>query len=155
MLGLTALAVEDDDLLGVVRVLAANLREEGVEAVIVIHRPAVERMVMTLGTLEPHAHKDLGDVLRQLETIQLALIVVHRGDGHRTAVGGQEIDHDLIDRAILADLVGHPVVVEQRVLIEGGRVVAGIDAGTDLEQLGPFHDPEFSELLTLQKRLDE
>ena len=113
-----AFAVEDDDFLGVVGVLAADLGEEGVEAVVVVHRPAVERMVVALGALDAHAHEHLGDVLGQLEAVELALVVVHRRDGHRAAVGGQEVDDDLVDRAVLADLVGQPVVVEQRVLVE-------------------------------------
>ena len=110
---------------------------------------------MALGTLEPHAHEDLGDVLGQLESVEFALVVVHRGDGHRTAVGRKQFDDDLIDRAILADLIGHPVVVEQRVLVKRRDVIVTGDAGTNLEQFGPLHHPELSELLALQERLDE
>ena len=66
---LAAAAVEDDRLAVVFALLAADLREEGGEAVVVVHRPAVERMVVALGALDAHAHEDLGDVLGRLQRV--------------------------------------------------------------------------------------
>ena len=62
---LAAARVEDDRLAIVLALLAADLREEGGEAVVVVLGPAVERVVVALGALDPHAHEDLGDVLGQ------------------------------------------------------------------------------------------
>ena len=73
---LAAAAVEDDHLARIVGPLAADLREEGGEAVVVVHRPAVERMVVALGALDAHAHEHLGDVLRDLQRVGLVLVVV-------------------------------------------------------------------------------
>src|SRR5712692_1305044 len=60
MFDLAAQSVENDRLTRVVARLAANLREEGGEAVIIIHRPTVEWVVVALSTLDAHAHEDLG-----------------------------------------------------------------------------------------------
>ena len=62
----TTAAVVDDCLPGILAPLAANLRKESGKTVVVVHRPTVERMVMALGTLNPHAHEHLGDVFRDL-----------------------------------------------------------------------------------------
>ena len=112
VLRFAALAVVHDDFLRIVGGLAADLGEEGVETVVIVHRPAVKRMIMALGALDTHAHEDLGDVLGQLEAVELALVVVHRRDGDCTAISRKQFDDDLIDRAVLANLIGHPVVVE-------------------------------------------
>src|SRR5437762_234975 len=65
MFCLALVAVEDHGLARIVAGLAANLREESREAVVVVHRPAVEGMVVALGALNAHAEEDLGGVLRQ------------------------------------------------------------------------------------------
>ena len=49
--------------------LAADLGEERGEAVIIVHRPAVERMVVALGALNAHAHEHLGDVLGDFQRV--------------------------------------------------------------------------------------
>ena len=76
MLHLAAAGVEDDRLAIVLALLAADLGEEGGEAVVVVHRPAVERMVVALGALRADAHEDLGHVLGRLQRVALDLVVV-------------------------------------------------------------------------------
>ena len=61
---IAAAAIEDHEFARVFGLLPADLSEEGREAVIVIHLPTVERMIVALSTLNSHAHKDLRDVLR-------------------------------------------------------------------------------------------
>jgi hypothetical protein len=62
MIDFTALAIEHDDLAIVFAVLAANLCEERRKSVIVIHRPAIEWVIVALSTLSANAHEDLGDI---------------------------------------------------------------------------------------------
>ena len=45
--------------------LATDLRKQRSKAVIIIHRPAVKRMVVALGALDAHAHENLSGVLGQ------------------------------------------------------------------------------------------
>src|SRR6185437_8934533 len=87
MRNLTATAVEHDRLARIVGALAANLREKGGETVVIIHLPAIERMIMALRTLDAHAHEHLRDVLRYLENVRLVLIVVRRGVLEGAAAG--------------------------------------------------------------------
>ena len=76
MLDVTAPRIEDDRLAAVLPRLAANLGEEVGEAVIVLHGPAVEGMVVALGALNPHPQKHLRDVLRHFQRVELVLVVV-------------------------------------------------------------------------------
>ena len=69
VLRLPVLIIVDDDFLRVVGILPANLREEGVETIIVTHRPAIERVVMALSALDAHPHEHLGDVFAQFKLI--------------------------------------------------------------------------------------
>ena len=50
----------DDLFVGQVALLAADLREEGGEAVVVVLGPALERMVVALGALDADAEEELG-----------------------------------------------------------------------------------------------
>ena len=65
---------------------AANLREESGELVIVTHLPAVERMVVALGTLNPRSQKYLGNIFRELERVPFILVEVRGGIDKRAAL---------------------------------------------------------------------
>ena len=110
---------------------------------------------MALGALDAHAHEDLGDVLAELQFVELGLVVVDGRIGDGATAGGEQVDDDAVDGHVGADAVGQPVVVEQRVLVERRGVVALVDAGADLQELGPLHDPELGELLALEEGLDQ
>ncbi len=60
---------------------------------------------MTLGTLGSNPHKDLSNVFREFETIQLHLVEIGRwtfkGPTRRT----NQFSHNLIDRCIGCDLI--------------------------------------------------
>ena len=73
----------------VLALLAADLGEERGEAVVVVHRPAVERMVVALGALRADAEEDLGDVLGRLQRVALDLKIV-RGRILERAAGGRK-----------------------------------------------------------------
>ena len=114
MVHLAAAAIEDDRLAIVFALLAADLAEEGGEAVVVVHRPAVEGMVVALGALHPHAHEDLGHVLGRLQRVGLDLVEIRRRRGERAAAGGQQLPHDLVQRHVAGDLLGQPGGIEDR-----------------------------------------
>ncbi len=76
VLGFAAAAVEDDRLARIFAGLAADLGEEGDEAAVVIHRPAVERMVVALRALDADAEEGLRGVFRELQRIGLELVVI-------------------------------------------------------------------------------
>ena len=148
---LAAAAVEDDDLARVLGLLAADLGEEGGEAVVVVHRPAVERMVVALGALDAHAHEDLGGVLGELQRVGLDLVVVGGGVLERAAVGAEQLLDDLVHRHVVGELVLEPVVVEQRGLV--AELWFAVRA--DLQQLGPLHHPHLDELLAAEQLVDQ
>ncbi len=53
--------------------LAGDLAEEGGESVVVVHRPAVEWVVVTLRALDARAHEDLGDILGDLLEVSCSI----------------------------------------------------------------------------------
>ena len=66
---LADVGVEDRQLARVLGLLVADPAEERREPVIVIKRPAVERVVMALGALNAGAEEDLGDILGDQATV--------------------------------------------------------------------------------------
>ena len=80
MLDFAAAGVEHNRFAIVFSLLAANLRKERRKAVIVVHRPAIERMVMALRTLRANAHEHLSYVFGQLKIISLDIEKVSRRD---------------------------------------------------------------------------
>ena len=73
---IAAAPIEHDHFPRIFRVFAADLREEGRERVVVIHRPSVERMVVALGTLNAHPHEHLRDILGDLQCVALDLVEI-------------------------------------------------------------------------------
>jgi hypothetical protein len=64
---LAFIAIENDVIAGILALFAAELGEERGETVVIIHRPAIERMIVALGALDAHAEKGLGGVLGDLQ----------------------------------------------------------------------------------------
>ena len=103
---------------------------------------------MALGTLNPHAHKDLRHALGQDQLICRLLIEVGGRVLERPSVGSQKLLNHLVHRSILGDLFHQPVVVQKH------RFVADLEARTNLEDLGPLVHPEFSKLFAAKKFVD-
>ena len=78
MLHFTATAVEHNRFAIVFPLLAANLAEERGKAVVVVHRPAIERVIVALRALSLDPHEDLGHVLGRLERVAFNLIEIRR-----------------------------------------------------------------------------
>ena len=142
-------AIEHDGFALVLAGLATDLGEEGGEAVVVVHGPAIEGMVVTLGALDAHAHENLGDVFGHFQHVSLDLVEVRGGIGEGAAGGHEQLLHELIDGDVLREFVLEPTVV-----LEGGLVLEGVVVGADLEQLSPFHHPDFRELRALEQFVD-
>ena len=138
-----AAGVVDDDFAVVLRLLAADLREERGEAVVVVHRPAVERMVVALGALGANSHEDLSHVLGHFQRVPLHLVVVGRRNLERAAGTAEQLLHHLVKRDVAGDLVGQPARIQKRTL--GADLVGGLNH----QQLGPLHGPDFRKLLPL------
>ncbi len=92
---------------------------------------------MALGTLNSHAHEDLGDVLGHFQRVGFDLIVVRRGVVKRPAAGTQQLLHHLVHRHIVGDLLLQPVVVTQH------RLVGDLLRGPDLQAVRPISSPTF------------
>ena len=98
--------------------LSPNLAEESGKAVVVVHRPAVEGMIVALGALGADAHEDLSHVLGGFQRIAFHLVKVRRRVGEGSPIGRQDVADHLIEWDILGDLLGKPG------RIEVGRLVA-------------------------------
>src|SRR6476646_3642291 len=72
----TVAFIEDNRFARIFAGLAADLGEERRETIIVVHRPAIERMVMALRALDSHPHKDLRRIFGCLESVCLNLVIV-------------------------------------------------------------------------------
>ncbi len=148
-----AAAIEDDALAGVFGGFAFHLGEEGGEAVVVVHGPAVEGVIVALGTLDAGAHEDLGDVFGEFEDVLLDLIEVGGGAGECAALCGKELADEFVERHVGGDTFAEPLVVVERGFV--GDLLRTIVEGADLHELGPFHDPHLGELLAAQQFIDE
>ena len=150
VLHVAAPGIEDDRLPRVLSRLAADVGEEGGEAVVVVHRPAVEGMVVALGALDPHSHEDLRDVLRRLERVALVLEVVCLRLGEGAPLGREQFAHQRVDGCVGLDPLLQPVGVQEHRL-----VTDRVGDGADHHQLRPLHHPQIDELLPGQELVDE
>src|SRR5262245_39294708 len=100
MVDLAAPRVEEQDFAVVLALLTADLCEERRETVIVVLRPAVERVVVTLRTLDPHSQEHLRHVLAQRQSIGRVHIKVCRGILERTSTGAEKLLDELIEGCV-------------------------------------------------------
>ena len=75
--------------------LPADPREEGGEAVVVVLRPALERVVVALGALDPDAQEELGRRLDRVLRVAADPVVVGGRVPEGRAVGGQQLADEL------------------------------------------------------------
>ena len=152
VLGLAAF-VEDDAFARIFRGFASDLGEERGEAVVIVHRPAVEGMVVALGALDAHAHEDLGGVFGELEHVLLDLEVVGGRVGEGAAFRGEHLADELVERHVAGDAFAQPLVVVESGFV--GDLLRAVVEGADLQELGPFHHPHFGEFFAFEQFIDE
>ena len=100
----TTPTVVDDGLTIIFTRFPANLREQRGEAVIIIHCPAVKRMIVALGALDAHTHKNLSGVFGQFQRIPFHLIKVAGRIAEGSTAGAKEFLHNLVHRLVLLKL---------------------------------------------------
>ena len=149
MVHLASTRVEDDGLAIVFSSLSADLGEEGGEAVVVVLGPAVERVVVALGALDPHAHEHLGHTLGEGEGLGGCLVEVGGRVLERPSAGSQQLLHHLVHGHVLGKPLHQPVVVEEHGFVADG------DGRADLEELGPLVHPDLRELLALEQLVNQ
>ena len=106
-------AIEDDLLVRIFSRLLSDLGKKSRKAVVVIHGPAVEGVVMTLCALDSRSHEDLGHVLGALLHIVLEFEVVGGRDLEGPAAGGKQLIDDLVEGLVVGHLVPQPFVPEK------------------------------------------
>ena len=154
-----ALVVKEDDLFAdelmavefvlafVVDDLVLDAREEGGKLVVIVLRPAIERVVVALGTLHAHAEKNLGSGLGPGVGVAQGPVVV----GSRLLVGaapaGDQLPGQQVERLVVGHRLAEPFVEHLHALaIELLFLVA--------EQVGPFEGPELGILRPLEQGID-
>ena len=100
----TTPTVVDDGLTIIFTGFPANLREQRGEAVIIVHCPAIKRMIVALGALDAHTHENLSGVLGQFQRIPFHLIEVAGGIAESSTAGAEEFLNNLVHRLVLLKL---------------------------------------------------
>ncbi len=112
-----AAAVIDDLLVRILGRLFANLSKQGGKAEIIVHRPTIKWVVMTLRALDAGAHENLGHILRAFHYIIFQFEVVRGRVFEGATACCKEIKYDLVEWFVIRHLVTEPFIPEQRGLI--------------------------------------
>src|SRR5205085_9858015 len=124
--------IEDDSFARVFTLFAANLGKESGKAVVIVHGPAIERMIVALGALDAHAHENLRRILGGLESVSLDLVIICRRISEGAPGSGDQFLDNLIQGHVSDELILQPVVV-----LESGFWAELVLAGANLQKLGP------------------
>src|SRR6266436_6491809 len=92
--------------------LGGQTRKERGEAVEIILRPFLPRVVVAFGALDPHAEERLANVGGDVARIQLSRdeIEIRRGIVVQVPLPDQEFSYDLVVRTVFLNSVAQPVV---------------------------------------------
>ena len=122
--------------------------EERGHAVVVVLRPALERMVVALGALHANAEEELGGRFRQILRIACDAVKISRRVGERASPGNQQIADDLVEWDISFDLLAQPILVDVRPLLLDSLAAA-------TQHVGPFQRPEVRIFRAFQQAVDQ
>src|SRR5438128_1051178 len=125
-----------------------DARKNGGPGVIVILGPAVEWMIVALGTLEARAQEELGGGLSAGDGVAIGAIVVGGGIDIGAAAGGEHFADELVEGLVFGDRLADPVM-------EGFDAFFIQGALFETQQVGPFEGPEVGEFGTIEKLVDE
>ena len=149
MLDVAAARVKDNRFAAVLARLTADLGKEVGEAVVVVHRPTIEWMVVALGALDPHSQEHLRHIFCHLQRVGFVLVVVGGRIAERASLAREKFAKELVDWHISLDPLLQPVVVEQH------RLVGDLGRGADHQQFRPLHHPHLDEFLPLEQAIHE
>ena len=128
--------------------LPLDPREEGGEAVIVVLGPALERVVVALGALDPDAEEELGRGLGRVLRVAADPVVVRGRVPERRAVGGEQLADELVERGV-------PLQVGPDPAVEGVRPLGLDQPAVGPEDVGELQSPEVGELRATQQAVDQ
>ena len=87
-----------------------NVAKEGSQAVIVVERPVVKRVVMTTGALKPNAQKHLGDGFGGGVRIAIGAIETRRRIRPRRALRREQLADERAQGGVGGDLITQPAL---------------------------------------------
>src|SRR5262249_13549055 len=90
--------------------LVLNAREKRRQAVVIVLRPAVERVIVTAGALQAEAEKHLTDRLRPGLRVAEGAVEVRGGLAVGATAGGQDFAGELVERLVVGDALPQPLV---------------------------------------------
>ncbi len=147
----TGATVVDDSFAGIFPVFASDLGEEGDESAVVFHGPAVERMVVALGALDPDAEEGLGGVFCVLEGVGFREEEVGGWVLEVRTVSAQEACCDFVERQVVVELFLDPGVVgDDRFVVHLPLLI-----GRNLEEFAPLERPDVDKLVPCDEAIDE
>src|SRR5687767_12740302 len=112
--GVRRVVVKYNDFASFHAALQIHTGEEARKPVIVVHRPAIERMVMALRTLNSRTEENLGQILGGLLGSQSfrGSVEVRRRRLQITATSRNKISDELIERPVSHHLIVDPIGID-------------------------------------------
>ncbi len=125
----------------------AHPGKESGEAVVIVLRPLLERVMVALGTANADAQEQLSRGFGPLLGIPADLEEVGRAIDEGAALGGHNIAHEGIDRDVIAHLCPNPVVkAPHSLVLEGGAI--------NPQEITPLERPPVDELRPFENLVD-
>ena len=151
VLGFAGAAIVNDAFAGIFAIFASDLGEEGDEASVVFHCPAVERVVVALCALDSDSEEGLGGIFCVLKGIGFCEEEVCGGVLEIGTVCAEEACGDFVERQIVVQLLFDPGVVRDYGLV----IHLPLLIGRDLEEFTPFEGPDVDELMAGDEAINE
>src|SRR5262249_2475671 len=128
--------------------LAADASEGGADAVIVVLRPAFERVVMAFGALNANAEEELRRSLGGVLRVLAGAPVIGSGVFVGAAAGREQLAGEFIERLVVADRLIQP---EPELLHSRGVELLGVRA----EHVAGDQSPVGSKVVRIDERIDQ
>ena len=145
---LAVAAIPHDVLVGIEPALLADLAEERGDAVVVVHRPPLERVVVALRALQSHAQEHLRGLLRDEMRLARDELEVGRRVRERRPRRSEQLAHRLVERALLLELRAQPTSEHRGALLLHRQRV-------DLQHVGPHRRLQCRERRPFEQFVDE
>ncbi len=87
---------------------SVNPRKNGGQAVVIVLRPAVERMIVAVGTADPDTHEDPAHIFGLRPRVVHHPVEIGGAEFMRIALGGQKNPREIIQRRASTNLLAQP-----------------------------------------------